>query len=103
MAIFDGSVMGEACSIVGSGKGDPMKYALLIYAAEKDFAGMSGGALVWLSMDFVVLRLAGKEPASPAGADFWQQLAIHVVCVGAPIALTVLRPSERQADPRPEG
>jgi hypothetical protein len=53
--------------------------------------GVAFGALVWVVMDFVVLPLAGKDPASPSGAGFWHQLGIHMVCVGLPIAAIVLR------------
>jgi hypothetical protein len=53
--------------------------------------GLAFGALVWLVMDFVVLPLAGKDPASPSAVDFWHQLAIHMVCVGVPIAVVVRR------------
>ena len=54
-------------------------------------AGGVYGALVWLIMNFVVLRLSRASSDSLTDADFWAQLAIHMVCVGSPIALIVCR------------
>jgi hypothetical protein len=51
--------------------------------------GLGYGALVWLVMDFVVLALSRARSVSPASPGFWVQLAIHMGCVGLPIALIV--------------
>jgi hypothetical protein len=58
--------------------------------------GLAYGALVWLFMDFVVLGLSRADVDPPWDWGFWVQLAIHMSCVGLPIALG-LRPQRRLA------
>lgn len=53
--------------------------------------GMGYGALVWLVMDFMVLANSRARPVPVASAGFWHQLVIHMLCVGLPIAATILR------------
>ena len=53
--------------------------------------GLGYGALVWLAMDFVVLANSRARPVPVTSPAFWLQLAIHMVCVGLPIAMTVLK------------
>ena len=55
--------------------------------------GLGYGALVWLAMDFVVLANSRARPVPVTSPAFWLQLAIHMVCVGLPIAMTVLKRS----------
>ena len=55
--------------------------------------GLGYGALVWLAMDFVVLANSRACPVPVTSPAFWLQLAIHMVCVGLPIAMTVLKRS----------
>ena len=55
--------------------------------------GLGYGALVWLAMDFVVLAHSRARPVPVTSSGFWLQLTIHMVCVGLPIALTVLKRS----------
>src|SRR4051812_48487731 len=51
--------------------------------------GLAYGAVVWLLMAFVALRLS-HIGAPDIDRDFWIQLVIHMTCVGLPIALVVL-------------
>jgi uncharacterized membrane protein YagU involved in acid resistance len=53
-------------------------------------AGPLYGICVWLVMYLVVLPLAGMHPKHSVGSVA-TQLAIHIFCVGLPIALTARR------------
>jgi hypothetical protein len=53
--------------------------------------GLGYGAVVWMAMDFVVLAHSRARPVPVTSAAFWLQLAIHMVCVGLPIAVTLLK------------
>ena len=53
--------------------------------------GLAFGAFVWLFMDFVVLNWSRADAAPPSDWSFWAQLAIHMLCVGTPIAAVMLR------------
>jgi hypothetical protein len=53
--------------------------------------GVGYGALVWLAMDFIVLAHSRARPVPVTSPSFWLQLSIHMVCVGLPIAVTVLK------------
>jgi hypothetical protein len=53
--------------------------------------GVVYGALVWLVMDFVVLAGSRARSVPVSAAGFWIQLGIHMLCVGLPIAVIVLR------------
>jgi hypothetical protein len=48
-------------------------------------AGIAYGVVIWLLMDFVVLRVSRATPTPVANWRFWAMLAWHAVGVGPPI------------------
>jgi len=51
--------------------------------------GLAFGALVWVVMDLVVLKLSRAHSLPPSNPRFWINLAQHAVTIGLPIALIV--------------
>ncbi len=59
--------------------------ALLRTNAGSIAIGLVYGMIIWLAMDFVVLRVSRATPTPVANWRFWAMLAWHAVGVGVPM------------------